>query len=250
VHCCRWRCRRLEGLSLSAWPSALVCRRRDQPSQRAPRPRLCWSRAKRPALHGTLARSRLGAHAGLPPCSLALTLSTRAKGNLDCGLAGSWVCAQPERPQISPPPVSRHSDLQHSYSAATAPASSTHPSLALNAAASSLLHRRVKAPLLQTRAGPSTHQQCLQLALRSTCQRRPLRTDSVESNWTRRRPPGRTAARRVRGSPVSVSPLSCGLPAVELQDSLQHRRRERLPSPHLQQTPGSVVRIALFASVR
>jgi hypothetical protein len=137
--------------------------------------------------------------------------------------------------------------LQRSYSA---PASSTHPSLALNAAASSLLHRRVKAPLLQTRAGPSTHRQCLQLALRSTCQRRPLRTDSVESNWTRRRPPGRTAARRVRGSPVSVSPLSCGLPAVELQDSLQHRRRERLPSPHLQQTPGSVVRIALFASVR
>jgi hypothetical protein len=61
-------------------------------------------RAKRPALHGTLARSRLGAQAGPPPCTPApapaLTLPTKPEVNLDCVLAAARgrACVA-ERPQ-------------------------------------------------------------------------------------------------------------------------------------------------------
>jgi len=94
----------------------------DQPSQHAPRPRPCFSSAKRPVLHGTLARSRLD---GPPPCQLALTVPTKPEVNLDCALAAARGCVLLSVPRRSPPPVSRHS-----YS--PEPASSTHPSLALS----------------------------------------------------------------------------------------------------------------------
>jgi hypothetical protein len=87
-------------------------RRRDQPSEHAPRPRLCSLSAKRPALHGTLVRSRLGAQAGPPPCHLALTLHTKPEVNLDCVPAAARGCALVSVPRRSPPPVSRHSYLQ------------------------------------------------------------------------------------------------------------------------------------------
>jgi hypothetical protein len=50
-------------------------------------------------LHGTLARSRLGAHAGPPPCHRTLTLPTKPEVNLDCVLAAARGCALLERPQ-------------------------------------------------------------------------------------------------------------------------------------------------------
>jgi hypothetical protein len=100
----------------------------DQPSQHARRPCLCSSRAKRPASRDSCSvqAGRTGRATPMPACAHA---STRPEVNLDCVLAAARGCV----PRRSPPPVSRHSS-------STEPASSTHPSLPLVAAASFLLH--------------------------------------------------------------------------------------------------------------
>jgi hypothetical protein len=129
VHSCR--CTALETLSLSAGclhPSAPVCRSVDGSAQHARRPCLCSSRAKRPASRDSCSvqAGRTGRATPMPACAHA---STRPEVNLDCVLAAARGCV----PRRSPPPVSRHSS-------STEPASSTHPSLPLVAAASFLLH--------------------------------------------------------------------------------------------------------------
>lgn len=128
---------------------------------------------------------------------------------------GSWVVVERSRRVFSGTPPE---DLHHPSSRY----SSDHPPiLSLPVSFCSAASRvPLRPPLLQTRAGPSS--QLASISPSPACALTLAVSVWVESPLPHaRRPPkpaaslGRTAPRGVHCSPVSVSPLSCGLPAVE-----------------------------------
>jgi len=108
--------------------TALVCRTDDGISPVSERPGAVCARSARNGLFFTglslgSGWERRPVH---PHAHPALTLHTKPEVNLDCVLAAARGCALVSVPRRSPPSVSRYSDRP------PAPASSTHPSLALH----------------------------------------------------------------------------------------------------------------------